>query len=683
MTSPDEFGRFISVFLAVSLSSTFQGASSELLVSPAGPTLVNVFSGSNVTLAVTFSGASDPVVTWSMGDLPVVTWTIGSDIPPVVAQNTREVLRIESGGSLTFVNVPLNYSSRYTVEMTKSGLGKSSTTFTLNVFENIQNVVLTLQPDLAKEGPDPFTLQYSMDQGTVEQKTWFFNDVEINSNSHYSVQTERLVVLQPNRSDTGRYTVTLRNPISSVATHIDVNVLYGPDEPVLEASPARPFYVSGASLNVSCQADGFPRPAAEWLFDGQTVSDSSVLNLTRVQTSQGGVYTCRLTNQLTNEQRQKSITLNIYERPSGSPTCSVQSVNDVDLQYSCGWSGGTPPAQLTFPALSNSSSGAGNFSLTFNSSNNLDGKTVICMADHPIEQNRCNVTARSPVRFLPTVRTTVDTEGKIVVTMQCVSEAVPQAVVSWFEGSEALSSGTTPQFEIRDSNVTNFLLKNYSCTCRNPLGSQRREIQLRGPSISDSSLFKNPNGTIITLTWEVPSTSIVTGFDIQLKGPDLLSEDTKNIGRSSVFRTIQVRPGSARSADVLYLDPKLKYLFRIIPKALQEKGNPSEVHRTGPGGGLSGPAIAGIAAGIPCSLLFLLLLAGSVYLCFSWNKNRSRQTRYPGPRATEKATTTPNNLLTGGLRSLPDYTLHETPSEKSMPVPTFHPPPPVRVATRV
>lgn len=116
------------------MALTLAGAHSELVVSPAGPTEVKALAGSNVTLAVSFSGASDPAVTWFMRDLPVVTWTIDSSIPPDIAENRRRVLRIELDGSLTFVNVPLGYTSSYTVEMTKSGLGKSVTTFTLKVF---------------------------------------------------------------------------------------------------------------------------------------------------------------------------------------------------------------------------------------------------------------------------------------------------------------------------------------------------------------------------------------------------------------------------------------------------------------------------------------------------------------------------------------------------------------------
>ncbi|XP_042278626.1 V-set and immunoglobulin domain-containing protein 10-like isoform X1 [Thunnus albacares] len=656
------------------------GAHCELVVSPAGPALVNAVAGTNVTLTVSFSGAPDPAVTWFMGNLPVVTWTIGSDSLPDI-DNTK-VLRIEQDGSLTFVNVPLNYTNDYTIEMTKSGLGTATTNFTLKVFENIQNVTLSTQPAFAKEGTDRFILQYSMLQGVVEQQMWFFDGREIKTNSHYSVEQRSLVILRPNRSDSGRYTLSLTNPFSNVTTHMNVNVLYGPDEPILIASPAKQFYVSNDSLSLSCHADGFPRPTAEWVFGGQTLSDSQgVLNLTNVRTSQGGVYTCTLLNEETEEKRQKNIILNIYEKPPGNPVCSVQSVNNSNLQYHCRWSGGTPQAQLSFPALSNTSNDAGSFNLTVTASDNLNGKTVTCIADHPVEQNKCHITASSPMEFLPAVRTTVDSEGKIVVSIHCVSEASPKAVVSWSKGSEDVINGTTNQISnnttqlmIRHYNVSIFLLRNYTCTCHNPLGSQRREIQLRGPSISDSSLFLNQDGTVVTLTWEVPPTSVVTGFDIQMKGPDLLSGNrngNQTKGNSNRYRTIQKKPGSARSADIFVLNPKSTYWFRVIPRARMTEGEPSEVQRIGPGEGLSGPAIAGIAAGIPCSLLFLLLLCGLIYLCVYCTKNKNRQTRYPMSRAVEKSIATqpdvtPHNLLTGGLKSPPDYNrLQQTPSERT------------------
>lgn len=81
------------------------------------------------------------------------------------------------------------------------------------------------------------------------------------------------------------------------------------------------------------------------------------------------------------------------ERPPGSPVCSVLSVNNDSLLYECDWMGGTPQATLSFPALNNASRGEGHFRLILPASTNLNGKTVSCQADHPVQQNTCNITA--------------------------------------------------------------------------------------------------------------------------------------------------------------------------------------------------------------------------------------------------------------------------------------------------
>lgn len=705
MTCPGEFNRLAALILAVWLSFAFQGFQCDLLVSPVGPSLVNAIAGRNVTLPVSFSGAPDPVVTWFMGNLPVATWTVNSSLPPDIDNNRQDVLRIEKDGSLSFQNVPLSYDSTYKVELTKSGLDKALTTFTLRLFEIFQDLTLTTEPDLAIEGTDEFKLRYNLLTGVVDHQTWFLNGQEIQNSQHYSMEQQNLTIFNLNRGDTGEYEVSLTNPFSRVTARKNITVRYGPDEPVLETHPTHSFFISGVSLNLSCQAEGFPPPRVVWTFNDQILRNSpgGVLELISVSTSQGGVYTCTLVNDETGQQRQKSLDLKIYERPLGDPVCSVQALNDDHLLYRCGWTGGTPQAHLSFPALNTNSSEEGILSLTMEASDSLNGQTIHCVAKHILGDTGCNITAISPGKFVPSVRTSVDDEGKIVVGIHCLSHALPEAVVSWSRGGEGVTSGSTHQISInttllriRHLNVSNFLLQNYSCTCRNPLGSQRREIQLHGPLITDSSLFPNQDGTIITLTWEVPPTSVVTGFDIQMKGPDLLNPKVNTTGPKSSskgFRTIQQKPGSSRSADVYILNPKSTYRFRIVPKARLTAGEPSQVHRIGPGEGLSGPAVAGIAAGIPCSLLFLLLLCVLIYLCFLCYKKRDRQTSYPITRGVEKKNQPkkptlpekhPHNLLAGGLRSPPDYNrLHQTPSERSVTLPTFVPPPPVRVATTV
>lgn len=85
-------------------------------------------------------------------------------------------------------------------------------------------MALSTQPGLAVEGTDGLTLLYSMQKGVVEQQTWFFHGTEINTNSHYSVEERSLVILGPDRNDTGQYALVLSNPFSSATVNMTVTV---------------------------------------------------------------------------------------------------------------------------------------------------------------------------------------------------------------------------------------------------------------------------------------------------------------------------------------------------------------------------------------------------------------------------------------------------------------------------
>ncbi|KAI1894821.1 hypothetical protein AGOR_G00119700 [Albula goreensis] len=676
------------------------GGICSLVITVQGPSEVDTKVGSNVTLGVSFSGALDPTVEWRKGDLPIATWTIGSSVPPDLDDNLGS-LTVDSNGSLTFHDVQLSHSAMYSVRMSKSGVGSDTVTFTLRVFDDIENVSVTAVPSRVVEGSSNFTLEYSTLQGEAESVKWYFNGKAIENGTRYIIADKSLKIKDPTRDDTGQYTLVLENPFSYKTVHKNISVLYGPDRPVLTAVPPKVAFASGDSLLLSCEADGDPAPTASWVYEGQTLPTSQMgtLNLTNVQTSQSGVYTCHLVNNETKANLERNFTINIYESPTGIPVCSVQGVNaDKELQYRCLWPGGTPEAQLSFPALNGSVIGSGDLNMTVTPSEDLNGKEVTCLGSHPFLQHNCSVTARGPADFLPLVWTTVDSNGKLVISIACASTSMPIATVTWSRGGQVLSSGgryqispNTTLLSILDLSLDTSDLGTYTCEGRNPLGSKSNDVILLGPAISDSSLFPNQDGSIATLTWETPRTSIITGFEVQMMGPDLLSSSSTSRGEERVthgFRTIQKKPAYARSTDLAVLDPESTYQFRVIPVAGQTKGDPSEEHRIGPGG-LSGPAIAGIAAGIPCGLLLLLLLIALIVFCVC--KRKRRQTRYPVARAVEKVVASqpnlnaPHALLTGGLKNggPPDYNAHQATAERSSTLPSTVPPPPVRMATTV
>ncbi|XP_041964053.1 V-set and immunoglobulin domain-containing protein 10-like [Alosa sapidissima] len=669
----------------------------ESSVKPIGPSLFKALVGTNVSLAITYTSQNaPPQVSWWKDGVSIAHWTVGIG-EPQIASRYKAVLSLEEDGSLTFSNLTLDYTGTYEVIVVQVMSEERRALFNLTVYDIIEKVSLHTWPNDAVEGNGTFTLYYITAKGEAEEVQWFFNGTELQHGSHYSVSGKNLSIIHPRRTDTGLYSVTLKNPFSFGTYSRNVTVLYGPDQPMLDVSPTKDFFVLGESLWFSCGAQGEPVPAVSWAFMGQAVPSAQpgALHIANAQTSQSGVYTCMLINTQTGAQLNKSVTVNIYKSPAGSPVCSVHAVDEsAALQYHCQWPGGTPGAQLSFPTLNTSSAGIGELNMTVDNPQGLDGTEVACVVHHPVYQGQCNITARKTAGLLPSVSAAVNENGKLLVTIGCVTEAIPNATVTWSMSGEDVSSLSdhevsmdTTWLHIGNFNIITAGLHTYKCTAANPLGRQSSDIIPTGPAISEASLSSNEEGTVIMLFWEVPSMAIVTGFDIQMKGPDL-SDPSTNITvsqseRAKEYQTLQVRPASSRSAEISGLDPKARYHFRVIPMAGQSAGEPSEPLSTGPGG-LSGPAIAGIAAGIPCSLLVLLVVC-VVLPCVLYHKKRNSEARYPVSRAVEKAVTTlssPHHLLTSGLKLPPDYRLHQPPvAGHSRPMPSE--PPPVRMATTV
>ncbi|XP_060756591.1 carcinoembryonic antigen-related cell adhesion molecule 6 [Neoarius graeffei] len=294
-----------------------------LFIWPSGPTLINTFVGTNLTLSVSYSGVTEPLVTWLNGTLILATWTIGLSTPPDIAPAYRNVLSMDQTGSLVFQNVPASFNGTYMAQMTKPGAHGASVNFTLLVYNLITDVSVVVASQDAVEGGAPFTLSYSSMQGPVKASTWYFKGLEMINSTRYLITQKSLTINQPNRNDTGLYSVMLTNPYSNVTQSKNITVLYGPDQPVLEVSPTKATFVSGETVSLSCRAEGEPPPSASWVFKGQVLPTSSgTLQLTHVQTSQSGVYKCVLVNSKTNMRLTRNITVNI-QGLSGSAIAGI------------------------------------------------------------------------------------------------------------------------------------------------------------------------------------------------------------------------------------------------------------------------------------------------------------------------------------------------------------------------
>ena len=96
-----------------------------------------------------------------------------------------------------------------------------------------------------------------------------------------------------------------------------------------------------------------------------------------------------------------------------------------------------------------------------------------------------------PVEFLPRVGVAVGQDGRIAVTIECLSDAVPDAVVTWLRGGQAITSSNqhqisanTTHLTVRHLNISQFLRDDFSCICANPLGNKVRATRLLGTVVS-------------------------------------------------------------------------------------------------------------------------------------------------------------------------------------------------------
>uniref|UniRef100_A0A9J8CPD0 V-set and immunoglobulin domain-containing protein 10-like n=1 Tax=Cyprinus carpio carpio TaxID=630221 RepID=A0A9J8CPD0_CYPCA len=430
-----------------------------------------------------------------------------------------------------------------------------------------------------------------------------------------------------------------------------------------------------------------------WFFNGLQLRNGSHYsisgkNLTINQPSRNhtGRYTVLLTNPFSSETQHWNITV-LYgpDMPvlKVSPTKAV-FVSGESLFLSCQAEGEPPPsATWFFNGESIATSSTGTVSLTNVKTSQSGVYTCVMINTRTKAKLQRNVTIivyGGPVDFLPVILISMSQDEQTLVVIHCSAKATPQALVHWIKDGNHLQTGpkyqistNTTQLFIYDFNVTTDL-DTYTCTAINPLGNETVDTTLLGPQISNSSVFRSNNRTEVTLTWDVPLTSVITGFDIQMKGPELSSPSQPKLSIASDFRTIQSKPASARATTVSGLDPECTYYIRIIPKAGRTAGEQSEQHRIGPAAGLSGAAIAGMAAGIPCALLVLLIV-----LAFIYCGRRDRVPRYPVPRAVEKSTLNPHRLLRARLKPPPEYR-HQQP-ERSAHLPTVNSS--VRMATTV
>ncbi|XP_078064677.1 V-set and immunoglobulin domain-containing protein 10-like, partial [Mustelus asterias] len=513
-------------------------------------------------------------------------------------------------------NVTEGQAGSYKCSVYNEKTGRTiSQEITIHVYNSIEEVRLSSSPEGVTEGDLLALLTCEILRGSWVSVDWAKDGHNLTGSDRHNATLNTLEIAMVTRNDSGLYTCTAHNPLGSGNGSFALTVFYGPENAGIrmhaDSGHRTDYLVVNSSVDLACSANSVPPALYHWARqqDGareRPIGNGSSLRLSAIQVEHSDRYTCTSCNAKTGKCLNVSIPVTVYEVPKGRPECSVLAMaNDSGLQFSCSWLGGFPKAVIHWIGLSRIVNTSSQLAQNESSPTQLNGRTLTCIAMHPLGTTSCHTTPLAP-SVTPSRRVARETQGDATVTLRCEVRSNPPSAIHWFKGQRELKSGgkisvsrNSSEILIRDFSALNDT-GNYSCSCRNPLGEERPFIVLTAPVVANISVVRSVDGETANVSWKFPESAVVTSFLVEaLQGSE--GRDWK--------RVLEV--GTERQWAVVSVRAAWTLTLRMVPMLGSAMGTPSPIcvsPSTAHGLGLSAGTLAGIVVGCVAGVSLISLL---------------------------------------------------------------------------
>ncbi|KAB5532960.1 hypothetical protein PHYPO_G00126080 [Pangasianodon hypophthalmus] len=209
-----------------------------------------------------------------------------------VSRNDTSNLNVLPDGSLKITNIQRENHGTYGCEGKIKGR-PISRTLNISVVVNVPPTVL-FHGERTKvlAGPDRNVTLTCLVTGAPQPSiTWETPETSDSSRYLYNSDKSKLTIPGVARSDFGRYVCSAVNKIGedSATFTLDVSEL-----PLVSLSQSEVVLNLGDSVSVFCNATGHPTPTIQWL---NSSKNGGMLQIKNVVPSDGGVYSCKATNE--------------------------------------------------------------------------------------------------------------------------------------------------------------------------------------------------------------------------------------------------------------------------------------------------------------------------------------------------------------------------------------------------
>ncbi|XP_016117936.1 carcinoembryonic antigen-related cell adhesion molecule 20-like [Sinocyclocheilus grahami] len=246
------------------------------------------------------------IVQWQFGTTLILT--AQSDSTTIVPEYSDRVSFDINTLALELWDLRLDDSGIYRLTVLTSAGGQFTGETSLQVFERITNVRLIGPEELLIEGESSANIS-SEGTGNIISVQWMKDNSPLSpSNSIIFSSDNRSVSISPvQRSDSGEYQCTYRNPAISETAQLSLIINYGPEEVSIKGEDVVDL---GVPVSLSCSANSEPAASFRWKInetDTDVTTDTFTIDYTDFTHS--GDYICTAWNNVTKRNATQQHTL--------------------------------------------------------------------------------------------------------------------------------------------------------------------------------------------------------------------------------------------------------------------------------------------------------------------------------------------------------------------------------------
>ncbi|XP_056097841.1 carcinoembryonic antigen-related cell adhesion molecule 20-like isoform X2 [Rhinichthys klamathensis goyatoka] len=200
--------------------------------------------------------------------------------------------------ALELQNLTLDDSGIYRLTVTPTAGPPFTGETSLQVFEKISNVSLIGPEELLIEGNSSANIT-SEGTGNITSVQWMKDNSPLYpSNRIIFSPDNRSVSISPvQRSDSGEYQCTYRNPVSSGTAKLPLIINYGTEDVSIKGLDVVDL---GVSVSLSCSANSVPSASFSWRFNGTDTSvTTDTFTIEKTDHTHSGDYECTAWNNVT------------------------------------------------------------------------------------------------------------------------------------------------------------------------------------------------------------------------------------------------------------------------------------------------------------------------------------------------------------------------------------------------